>query len=262
MGVLGFALAIVMGAVLGLTGGGGSILTVPILTYIFYLDAPHATAYSLFVVGVASALAAWDYHKRKMIAFKTGIYFATPALISVYSMRRFVIPMIPEQLGQFGGLEWTRDSLILVAFAIVMLIASVMMIKGRSAKCVEQKHPSPMIVIISGLLIGALTGFVGAGGGFLIVPALVFLTGLDMKVAVGTSLFIITINSLLGFVGDIQSMLDIDWLFLAMFTALAMGGIVIGTKFSRKVDSQSLKKAFGWFVLIMGTLMLGKELWG
>lgn len=263
MEVLGFFLAIVMGLVLGLLGGGGSILTVPILFYVFQVNATLSTAYSLFIVGTASALAAFDYHKRGLIDYKVGTFFAIPALLSVYSVRRFVIPRIPEELGSFAGVLWTKDSLILTVFAIVMLLASVMMIRGRKdVGKVKKKTPPILGVIGEGVIVGGITGFVGAGGGFMIIPALVLLAGLEMKVAVGTSLFIITIKSLLGFIGDVQSAPEMDWVFLGIFTFFSMVGIFVGTKFSRRVDSKTLKPAFGWFVLVMGVLMLGKEVWG
>lgn len=259
--VFGYLMAIIMGGILGLIGGGGSILTVPILVYIFKVDASLATAYSLFIVGLASAFAALDYKKRNLIDFKTGVYFAIPAFIGVYSIRRFLVPSIPDSLGHFIGVDWTRDNLILVVFALVMLLASTTMIKGRKETFETQKKTPPWyLVIFEGLLVGGLTGFVGAGGGFMIIPALVILAGLEIKMAIGTSLFIITFKSLMGFLGDIQSTTNIDWSFLILFSAFATLGITIGTKISRRVDSRKLKPIFGWFVLVMGIVMLSKEL--
>ncbi len=260
MEVLGFTLAIVMGFTLGLIGGGGSILTVPILVYVLGVSASHATAYSLFIVGVSSFIASFDYKKRGLIDFKIGALFAVPAFIGVYSVRKFLMPAIPGEITTIGTWLLTKDSLILLVFSIVMLVAAASMIKGRKeSQAIEKKDPTLLFVTIEGLLVGALTGFVGAGGGFMIIPALVLLAGLNMKIAIGTSLFIITIKSLIGFIGDIQNMPSIDWNLLTMFTALSILGIFLGTRFSRKVDSTTLKPAFGWFVLIMGTLMLVKE---
>ena len=262
MEIIGYILAIAMGGVLGLIGGGGSILTVPILVYVFQLDARYATAYSLFVVGVASAIAAWDYKKRNLIDFKTGVIFAIPAFLGVYLVRRFLVPALPDHIGSFLKFEWTKDNLILIVFALVMLAASIMMIwERKDTGPVEKKNPPPLLVTLEGLLVGGLTGFVGAGGGFMIIPALVLLAGLNMKVAVGTSLFIITVKSLIGFIGDIQSTSNIDWIFLSKFTFFAIVGILIGTRISRKTDNKKLKPAFGWFVLVSGLLMLVKELY-
>ena len=264
MEIVGYLLAIAMGGVLGLIGGGGSILSVPIFVYFFQLDASQATAYSLFVVGIAAAFAAWDYNKRKLINYRVGIYFAVPAFLGVYLVRRLLIPWIPQELGSFVGIHWTKDTLILVVFALVMLVASTMMIrKPKSLKIDSEsksKIPNPLYVTLEGLFVGGLTGFVGAGGGFMIIPALVLLAGLEMKVAVGTSLFIITIKSLIGFIGDVQSNSTIDWGFLVLFSVFAVVGILIGTQYSRRVDSKKLKPAFGWFILVMGFIMLSKEL--
>lgn len=217
MEIIGYVLAILTGVVLGLIGGGGSILTVPVLVYVFQISPTLATAYSLFTVGTASAIAAWDYQKRGLIDFKVGALFAAPAFVGVYLVRRFVVPAMPEQVKVFGNLSMTKDTFILVVFAIVMLVAAIMMIRGRKeVKATEKKSPSPFLVTAEGLIVGGLTGFVGAGGGFMIIPALVLLAGLEMKMAIGTSLFIITIKSLFGFVGDIQSTAEISWNFLAL----------------------------------------------
>lgn len=257
---LGYILAVVMGITLGLIGGGGSILTVPILVYVFELPASQATAYSLFVVGLASVFAAVDYYRRGLLDFKTGIVFAIPAFLGVYLVRRYLMPALPESMSPFQGIEFAKNTLILVVFAIVMLVAAISMIRGRKDEGeAAKKKINLFFVVLEGLLVGGLTGFVGAGGGFMIIPALVILAGLSMKEAVGTSLFIISIKSLFGFVGDIQSELTIDWGFLLIFSAVSILGIFLGTMISRKVDSRLLKPAFGWFVLIMGGLMLIKE---
>lgn len=263
MELIGYALAVVMGIVLGLIGGGGSILTVPILVYAFGISASHATAYSLFVVGFSSLIATFDYKKRELIDFKTGVIFAIPAFIGVYSVRKFLMPALPTEIAHFGSWTLTKDTLILSVFAIVMLVAAISMIKGRKEPDdVDKKTPNLLWVTVEGLLVGGLTGFVGAGGGFVIIPALILLAGLSMKVAVGTSLFIITIKSLIGFIGDLQTMASIDWKLLGLFTLLSIVGIFIGTRLSRKVNNAILRPAFGWFVLVIGTVMLLNELLG
>ncbi|MDB2442467.1 sulfite exporter TauE/SafE family protein [Flavobacteriales bacterium] len=265
-GVLG---AILIGVVLGLTGGGGSILTVPILVYLLGINPITATGYSLFIVGSASMIGALRNAKLGMIDYRTGIVFAIPAFISVYITRKYLVPAIPDVLLTVNEYDLTKDVGIMVFFASVMLAASISMIKGRKeavksccskASCDEQKvtFNYPMI-IAEGLVVGILTGVVGAGGGFLIIPALVLFAKLPMKKAVATSLMIISIKSLIGFLGDVQNV-SVDWVFLLTFTSLSILGIMIGIYLNKFIDGKKLKTAFGWFVLLMGFYMIIKEL--
>ncbi|PIT99495.1 MAG: permease [Bdellovibrionales bacterium CG10_big_fil_rev_8_21_14_0_10_45_34] len=251
MGYLG---ALVMGIVLGLTGGGGSILTVPILVYLFGLSASVATGYSLFIVGVSASVGAWGYANKGQVAFKEGFQFALPALIGVFVARRFIVPALPDVIFQINDLVLTKDRLILTAFGIVTLLASFTMIRGQGAK--SPAKSSFLRVAAQGLVIGVITGFVGAGGGFLIVPALVLMLGLDMKRAVGTSLAIIAFNSTLGFTADLQSYPQVDWNLLGAVSALSIFGVVIGTYLSRFIPAVTLKKAFGYFVLAMSLVII------
>ncbi|NCN26787.1 sulfite exporter TauE/SafE family protein [bacterium] len=252
-----------MGIVLGSTGGGGSILTVPILAYIFKLSATHATAYSLFVVGVGSSIGAIGYFKKGQVDFKTGLMFSIPAFIGVYTVRRHLIPMLPEYVFNNETFSLSKDQLILGAFALVMLAASIPMIRERRIPTSKAKALSPLmkraLITFEGVVIGAITGFVGAGGGFVIVPALVLLANLPMKTAVGTSLFIISINSLIGFSGDLQTLDFINWAFLLKFTAFSIVGILIGSRLASRIPANTLKKGFGYFVLIMGFIILYLE---
>jgi uncharacterized protein len=258
--ILGFVGALLIGVVLGLIGGGGSILTVPILVYVLSIEPVTATAYSLFVVGTSALVGAIRNAQKGMVDFRTGIVFAIPAFLAVFLTRKFVIPAIPERLFSVGGFEVTRDIAIMVFFAIIMLVAAYFMIKGRKdTDEVEQKveYNYPMI-LIEGLVVGFLTGIVGAGGGFLIIPALVLLAKLPMKKAVATSLMIIAIKSLIGFLGDVQN-IHIDWAFLGTFTAVSVVGIFVGIYLNKFIDGKKLKKGFGWFVLIMGVYIVLKE---
>jgi uncharacterized membrane protein YfcA len=259
--ILGFAGALLIGLVLGLIGGGGSILTVPVLVYVLDIDPVLATAYSLFVVGVSAAVGAVRNAQKGMVDFRTGIVFAIPAFLAVYLTRMFVVPAIPEHLFDVGEFEVTRDVAIMVFFAIIMLLASVSMIRGRKDSGEEAQEVSynyPMIVV-EGLVVGFLTGIVGAGGGFLIIPALVLLAKLPMKKAVATSLMIIAIKSLIGFLGDVQN-LQIDWNFLLVFSSLSIVGIFIGIYLNKYINGAKLKRGFGWFVLIMGVYIVLKEI--
>ena len=259
--LLGYFGALIIGIVLGLIGGGGSILTVPILVYLLYINPVTATAYSLFVVGVSALVGAFRNMQKGLVDFRTAIVFTIPAFIAVYATRKFLVPAIPEELFTVGDFIMTRDIAIMLFFAMVMLLASVSMIRNKREETDEQSEISynyPLIVV-EGLVVGVLTGIVGAGGGFLIIPALVLLAKLPMKKAVATSLFIIAIKSLIGFIGDVEN-LEIDWYFLLSFTAISVVGIFLGIYFNKFIEGKKLKKGFGWFVLIMGVYIIYKEL--
>lgn len=257
----GYLGALLIGLVLGLIGGGGSILTVPVLVYLLGVNPVLATAYSLFVVGSASLVGAIRNMQKGLVDFRTAIVFAIPAFISVYISRKYLIPAIPEQITQIGDVVLSKNVAIMIFFAVIMLLASISMIRNKRKETDEEqeiKYNYPLI-IVEGLLVGLVTGIVGAGGGFLIIPALVLLARLPMKKAVATSLLIIAIKSLIGFMGDVQN-LEIDWSFLAVFTSLSIVGIFVGIWLNQFIDGKKLKKGFGWFVLVMGIYIIIKEL--
>lgn len=261
MGIIAYVGALFIGITLGFLGGGGSILAVPIFVYLLSISPVTATAYSLFVVGGTSAVGTIRNYLKGTIDIRTGIVFAIPALIAVYLTRKFLIPAIPEELFSVGGFMLTKDISIMVFFAIIMLLASYSMIRSKKAVSEEEteiQYNYPFI-ILEGAVVGVLTGIVGAGGGFLIIPALVLFAKLPMKKAVGTSLMIISIKSLIGFIGDIENIV-IDWVFLLSFTLVSIIGILIGIYLSKFVSNKLLKKIFGWFVLIMAIYILFKEI--
>lgn len=261
MEILGFVLAIVMGITLGLLGGGGSILSVPILVYIMGIEPVLGTAYSLFVVGASAVVGGWRKHTESLVDWKTGLIFATPSLIAVYLTRRLLVPAIPDILFSGESFAVTKDLAIMVFFGIIMLVAAYSMIKGRKENTSsEKKNYNYPLIILEGVLVGLITGLVGAGGGFLIVPALTLLVGLPIKKAIGTSLVIIAIKSLIGFVGDIGAGQNIDWLFLGSFTAFSISGMFIGIYLNKFFKATQLKKGFGWFVLAMAVFIIIKEL--
>jgi hypothetical protein len=258
--VLGYIGALIIGIVLGLIGGGGSILTVPILVYILSISPVVATAYSLFVVGTSSLVGAIRNAQKGMVDFRTGIVFAIPALFTVFLTRKYLVPAIPAELFNVGDFVVTKDVAIMVFFAIIMLLASYSMIKGRkdnqnTDEKVSYNYP---LIVVEGIVVGVLTGIVGAGGGFLIIPALVLLAKLPMKKAVATSLLIIAVKSLIGFLGDLNNT-AIDWPFLLTFTGISIIGIFVGLYLNKFIDGNKLKKGFGWFVLIMGIYIVLKE---
>ena len=261
MEILGYIASLFIGLSLGLIGGGGSILTVPVLVYLFGVDPVLATAYSLFIVGATSLVGAFPKYKNGDINLKTAFIFGIPSIIAVYATRAYLVPNIPQHIFQLGSLEVTKPLMMMIVFAILMVFASVSMIRNKSNTTAEegpQVFNYPMI-LLEGTIVGMLTGFVGAGGGFLIIPALVLFSKLPMKKAIGTSLLIIAVKSLFGFTGDLGKQ-QMDWTLLLSVTALAVIGIFAGNALSKKISADSLKKGFGWFVLVMGIYIIIKEL--
>jgi uncharacterized membrane protein YfcA len=260
--IFGYIAALLIGVVLGLIGGGGSILTVPVFVYLFAINPVTATAYSLFVVGLTALVGAFQNIRKGLVDFKTAVVFAIPSFIAVYLTRRFIMPAIPDNLFAWGDFIMTKNIAIMVFFAFIMLLASWSMLRNKrpepeAGAVIIYNYP---LIVIEGFVIGILTGLVGAGGGFLIIPALVLLAKLPMKMAVATSLLIIAVKSLIGFIGDIETM-AMDWNFLLVFSLLSVFGIFVGVWLTRFIDGKKLKHAFGWFVLIMAVYILLKEFW-
>jgi hypothetical protein len=275
MEIIGYIGAVVMGLSLGLIGGGGSILTVPILVYLFQVDAVLATAYSLFIVGLTSLVGSVSHVRLGNVHWRTAIVFGIPSIISVFLTRSYLVPRIPDPIMTFGqdpsggaALVITKSVGLLLLFAVIMVMAAYSMIKPakksgdntlEKAEDVQPQFNYPLI-LAEGAIVGLVTGLVGAGGGFLIIPALVLLAKLPMKQAVGTSLMIIAAKSLIGFVGDMRGNEVIDWSFLGVFSSIAVVGILLGSWLSKRIPGEKLKPAFGWFVLVMGTYIIIKEL--
>ncbi|MBK8699463.1 MAG: sulfite exporter TauE/SafE family protein [Saprospiraceae bacterium] len=262
MEYLGYFFSILIGVALGLIGGGGSILTVPVLVYLFRIDPVLATAYSLFIVGITSAVGSYSYFTKKLVDIRTAIVFGIPSIIAVFLTRAYIVPAIPAEVITLGTFIVTKRLLLMGLFAILMIAASYSMIRKSPVKKEEEsgerKFNYPMI-LLEGAIVGVLTGLVGAGGGFLIIPALVILSKLPMKQAVGTSLAIIAAKSLIGFIGEGGDTV-IDWTFLMIISAFAILGIFIGSALAKNIDGAKLKPAFGWFVLVMGVYILISEL--
>jgi uncharacterized protein len=263
--IAGYVLAAMVGISLGLIGSGGSILTVPVLVYVMGVGPVAATAYSLFIVGSTALVGAIQSAVQKKVDFKTVLVFGFPSVATVYATRMWLLPLIPQKLFSLGSLVITKPIALMLLFAAVMILASVSMIrtgndKDKSDKNVHDpiKYNYPMI-LLEGTVVGLLTGLVGAGGGFLIIPALVLLARMPMKLAVGSSLFIIAAKSLIGFMGDLQGSQEIDWTLLGGFTLFAITGIFMGGWLSKKISGERLKKTFGWFVLVMGIYIIVKE---
>lgn len=259
MEIIGYVASVLVGVILGVLGGGGSILSIPILVYLFQLDVVMASAYSLFIVGITSLVGAIPKYKEHLVNIRTGLLFGIPSILTIFLTRKWIIQIIPDVIWVTEYFSLTKRILLLGIFAALMVLASVSMIRERQELKNDDQRYRPVLVVLEGMLIGFLTGLVGAGGGFLIIPALVLLTGLNFKTAVGTSLFIISINSLSGFLGDLINH-SMDWPFLLSITGLAVGGILVGTRLSHKFSAATLRKSFGWFVLAMGCWILIREL--
>jgi uncharacterized membrane protein YfcA len=257
MDILGYLASIGIGIILGLLGGGGSILSIPILVYIFHVDAVLASAYSLFIVGVTSFVGAIPKYKDHLVNIRSGLVFGIPSILAIFITRKWIVPAIPDIIFQSPDFIFSKRFLILGLFALLMVLASYSIIKGRKQGETDDHTWKVWLMMLEGTVIGFLTGMVGAGGGFLIIPAL-WVTGLPFKTAVGTSLFIIAINSLLGFMGDVLNY-TIAWNFLLTITALAIIGILIGHNLQKKIASDLLRRIFGWLILLMGVSILLKE---
>ena len=255
--ILGYIGALLIGLILGLTGGGGSILTVPILVYILSFSPVTAAAYSLFIVGTTSAFGASVNYFKGLVDFKTGFIFAIPSFIAVFITRKYIVKSIPEIIFQTENIIISKDTFLMVFFAIVMFFAALSMLKKK--KIEVEKQSSLFILIIQNFIIGIVIGLIGAGGGFLIISSLVLFAKLPMKKAVATSLFIIAMNSLIGFLGDVQNII-INWQFLLSFTLITILGIFIGIRLNKFINESQLKKGFGYFVLIMAFFILLKEI--
>ncbi|MGV3696132.1 sulfite exporter TauE/SafE family protein [Flavobacterium sp.] len=256
---LGYIGALFIGLVLGITGGGGSILTVPVLVYILNYEPIIATAYSLFIVGTTSGFGTFQNFKKGLVVPKTAFLFAIPSVIGVYLTRRFIVPEIPGTVFYFGSITLSKETFLMLLFAVVMFVAALSMLKPQpETEVVDVKTKSMALVVIQLFFVGILIGLIGAGGGFLIVPALLKFARLPIKKAIGTSLLIITINSLIGFTGDVQN-ITIDWIFLLSFTIVSVIGIFIGLRVQHLINEKHLKKLFGIFVLIMSFVILYKE---
>lgn len=261
MEFIGYFASILIGVALGLIGGGGSILTVPVLVYLFNVDTVAATSYSLFIVGLTSAVGSFSYFRNGLVNVKTALIFGIPSIIAVFLTRAYIVPAIPKEVFQLGDFIVTKGILLMLLFALLMIAASYSMIKKDTRKAENNDSPQVFnypVILFEGAVVGVLTGLVGAGGGFLIIPALVVLSKLPMKEAVGTSLAIIAAKSLIGFMGE-GNETAIDWTLLFSVSAFAIVGIFIGTMLSKKIDGAKLKPAFGWFVLVMGIYIILKE---
>lgn len=259
MELAGYIASALVGITMGLLGGGGSILTVPILVYLFYLSPTLAISYSLFIVGVTSLVGAVNYYRNGLLDFRIASWFGLASVTTVYLCRKFVVPNLPDVFFSIGTFQVTHSMFVMVMFSILMITASFSMIRDRSPSAPGRSSKNLQTLLMYGILIGLVTGFLGAGGGFLLVPALVLLMRMPMKRAIGTSLLIVSVNSLVGFLADLD-IHPVNWKLVSVVTLLAVCGIFIGGYFNTMISSRKLKIAFGWFVLGMGIYIIAREI--
>lgn len=256
--MIGYLSSLLMGLSLGLIGGGGSILTVPILVYFFSVNPVIATSESLFVVGSTALIGGLIAYKNKEVNLLTVIQFAAPSFVGVYLMKKIILPFIPDTVFMIDNFAFTKPLLVMIVFAFLMIVVSYTMMRQKKlqASNIDQNSANKLGLILQGFFVGNVTGFVGAGGGFLIVPALVNLIGLNMRSAIGSSLMIIAANSLFGFILSLSAGLAVNWNILLSVLAISIVGLIFGRFFSTKISENKLKKGFGFFVLVMGSIIL------
>ncbi|MBX3256311.1 MAG: sulfite exporter TauE/SafE family protein [Chitinophagaceae bacterium] len=262
MEIAGYIAAAFIGILLGMMGGGGSILTVPMLVYLFRMQPLYATSYSLFIVGFTSLTGAFGNYLKGLVHIRTAILFGISSFVTVFAVRKWIVPAIPDIIISTPYVELTSSALTMILFAVLMVIAAISMLQnkeGKNSRYITNASLPVVKLLLYGAGIGIVTGLLGAGGGFLLIPVLVVLLQLPMKEAIGTSLLIISINSLIGFAGDLGHY-HMDWKKLLLITSIAVAGIFAGVALSQKIPAQKLKKAFGWFVLLMGIIILAKEI--
>lgn len=260
--LIGYAGAVLTGLVLGLLGGGGALFSIPVLVYIFHLPASKATAYSLFLVAVTASVGAVQNVRKQLVDFKAVLYYGVPSVIAVYIVRRFVMPNLPDVFFTIGDYPVDKNHFILFILSVVMFSAGYKMSKAPLVQEGETQVNRPVDFFrlsIYAILIGSFLGLVGAGGGFLMVPALVLFGQVPMKKALGTSLVLVAVNSFVGFSGDVNANVEMDWKFLFYFCALSIAGLFAGSALQQVINSHQLKKYFGWMMMLVGVGILIKE---
>jgi uncharacterized membrane protein YfcA len=262
LAIIGYLGALFMGTILGLIGGGGSIIALPIFVYLFGVPSDLAIVYSLLIVGSTSVFASWGHVQQKQFDSVVAVWFGAASVVAVVLSRYWIVPNLPDPLLSISGWHLSKDLSLLLLFAGLMLLSAFKMIFAAAPPVAAPDAKLEVIpLIMRGLAIGLLTGLIGAGGGFLIVPALVYYAGLPMKKAVGTSLLLIGVNSLIGFATSLSTIqADFDWVLLSVFLGLGIIGTFIGASLAKKIPNELLKPAFGWFVLSTGTYIIIKEI--
>lgn len=262
MELIGYIACAFIGMSLGLIGAGGSILMVPVLVFLFNMPPVLTTSYSLFVVGITSLFATIGKYRKGDVLLGSAMAFGITSMLVVIFIRHFVIPFLPKSFGTVGHAVLSYDLLSMVLFAGLMILAAFFMIQKTSKTAIHHVGDSGaanlLVTVPYAFVVGIVTGFLGAGGGFIIIPVMTLLLGLDIKKAVGTSLAVIAMNSLSGFLNDLNHV-EVNWKFLLLITAIALAGSMAGAQLASGINSKRLKASFGWFVLILGILIITFE---
>ncbi len=295
--IIGFIAAFLIGITLGIFGGGGSILTLPVLVYLLQIDSIIGIAYSMLIVGITTLVGAVNSYYKKTLNLKAAYSFGVPSIIAVFLTRKFITPLIENNSWLVFGYSLAGKHLLMILFALLMIIVSLFMIfkKNKEAELLgDNKKRFYVGIVLKATLVGFISGLIGAGGGFVIVPAMIAFYKLDTKRAIGTSMIIISGNSLVGFCGifinyvlnytaksaihvtpflgnylkfnnalslegTLQYYRQMDWHFLSIFTLICTIGVIFGAQIAQNINSQNLKKAFGYFVLAMGIFVFVYE---
>lgn len=258
--ILGVLLFFLIGMVLSILGSGGAILTIPVLVYVFDINPYWATSYSMFIMGLSNWTATIDNIKKKDIYYKLGLYFAVPGLLVTFLIRRFVLPEIPDLLYHNPAIQISKDNAIMLVFSILILFTAIRSLRSKSNRKNLSMVFSPIKNMLQGAGVGVVTGFVGAGGGFLIVPSLVFVSKIPIRQAIATSLFIISITTTLGFLGDLNPSVHMDWPFLLYCTFCSIAGVLVANTIKNKFSNKTLKLFFGYFILVLGIVIFFIEI--
>lgn len=259
MEIIGFILAVLIGVTLGLMGSGGSILTVPVLVYILKIDPNLATTSSLFAIAVSSLIGSFRNHLKKNINYKTILEFGIPSVLMVFLTRQFILPLVPDFI-QIGKWSFHQNLVLMVLFSCIMIFSAIRMIKTNYVESDTTIRVPKFITILQGAFVGLITGVVGAGGGFLIIPALIGFYKIPINKAIATSLAIICINSIFGLAGDLEKLPLINWTILSRYTILLVLGMFIGFYISKYFKGNQLKRGLGILILLIGLFILFKEL--
>ena len=258
--ILGYLGAILTGLVLGLLGGGGALLSVPILKYMFHIETSVATSYSLFLIAITASSGAYQNIRKKLIDYNAALYYGIPSVITVYIVRRWAMPNLPKIMFTVGNYAVDKDLFVLILLVLAMVIAAYKMITAKNTEGEQVaytiNHPR---LIFFAVLIGAFMALVGGGGGFLMVPALVHFANVSTKKAIGTSLVLVAINSFIGFMGDVTSHIQINWPFFFTFLFFSITGVFAGHYLATYIHNSKLRKYFGWFLLVIAVLIVIKE---
>jgi len=259
--ILGYLGALLTGTVLGLLGGGGALLSIPVLVYLFGIEPQLATSYSLILIGITALSGAYQNIRKKLVDYNAALYYGVPSVIAVYVVRRWIMPNLPKVMFTFGTYAVDKNLFILIILAIVMFAAAYKMITSGPAPTEEKEHKiNHFELAFFAVLIGSFLGLVGAGGGFLMVPALMYFANVHTKRAIGTSLLLVAVNSFIGFLGDMRSHVQLDWAFFATFAFFSVAGVFIGQYLAERIHNDKLKKYFGWFILLTAVFIIVKEI--